>query len=132
MRLEPSSQNAMVLHDMIAYDHEYNGFGNEREEGERIADVLGDKQILLLANHGVVATGESVSEAYYRLYFLERAATTQMIAMAAGKRKLISEAVLDKSRSILQAWKTEFRADVDLYFEAVKRVLNAQGSDYAS
>lgn len=132
MRLEPSSQNAMVLQDMIAYDYEYNGFGDEKEDGERMADVLGDKQILLLANHGVVATGESVSEAYHRLYFLERAATTQMIAMAAGKRKLISEVVLDRTRSILQASKADSQAAADLYFEATKRLLNAQGSDYAS
>ncbi|MER9214364.1 class II aldolase/adducin family protein [Mesorhizobium sp. M0663] len=131
MRLEPSSQNAMILHDMIAYDYDYQGFADKQDEGERMADVLGDKQIVFLANHGVVSTGESVSEAYHRLYFLERAATTQMIAMAAGKRRLISQAVLDKTRSILQAAKAEFRADADLYFEAVKRVLTAKGSDYA-
>lgn len=59
---------------LIAYYYNYNGFAEIQEEGERMADVLGDKQILMLANHGVVTTGETVAEAYHRLYFLKRAA----------------------------------------------------------
>ncbi|MCK1663405.1 class II aldolase/adducin family protein [Bradyrhizobium sp. 151] len=132
MTLEPSSQNAMVLHDLIAYDYDYNGLANTQDEGERLADVLGSKQILILANHGVVTTGETVAEAYHRLYFLERAAMTQMIASAAGKRRMIGGEVLTRSRTRLQTAKQEFSAEVDLYFNAVKRVLSARGSDYAA
>lgn len=132
MTLEPSSQNGMVLHDLVAYDYYYNGFATTQDEGERMADVLGKKHILMLANHGVVATGETVAEAYYRLYFLERAAMTQMIAMAAGKRRIIADEVLSKSRSLLQTSKQELTNEINLYFDAVKRVLNAQGSDYAN
>ncbi|MFB6462897.1 class II aldolase/adducin family protein [Bradyrhizobium tunisiense] len=131
MTLEPSSQNGMVLHELIAYDYDYNGLANTQEEGERLADVLGNKQILMLANHGVVTTGETVAEAYHRLYFLERAAMTQMIASAAGKRRMIADEVLAKSRTLLQTAKQEFSDEVNLYFNAVKRVLTARGSDYA-
>ncbi|RWP96671.1 class II aldolase/adducin family protein [Mesorhizobium sp.] len=131
MTLEPSSQNGALLHDRIAYDHQYNGWAETQEEGERMADVLGDKRILLLANHGAIATGDTVAEAYHSLYFLERAAMTQLIAMAAGKRRLISDAALEKVRNSLQTGSREVKAEISQYFDAVKRVLDNDGSDYA-
>ncbi|MER8691119.1 class II aldolase/adducin family protein [Mesorhizobium sp. M1136] len=132
IRIEPSSQNGVVLQDMIAYDYEYNGFADTQEEGERMADVLGDKRILLLANHGAVTTGDSVADAYYRLYFLERAAMTQMIAMGAGKRRMISKEVQERMRSFLGAPGTDYASQIRMYFDAVKRVLKAEGSNYDS
>ncbi|MER8691151.1 class II aldolase/adducin family protein, partial [Mesorhizobium sp. M1136] len=95
-----------VLHTHMTYTTalnqlEDNGFAETQDEGERMADVLGDKKILMLANPGAVATGDSVAKAYHRLYFLERAAMTQMIAMAAGKQHMTSEAVQDRIRSSL-------------------------------
>lgn len=131
MTLEPSSQNGALLHDTIAYDYEYNGWAETQDEGERMADVLGDKKILLLANHGVITTGETVAEAYYQLYFLERAAMTQLIAMAAGKRRMISDTALAKVRNSLQA-AGPVNPEIFQYFDAVKRVLDNEGSDYAS
>ncbi|RWM20542.1 MAG: rRNA adenine methyltransferase [Mesorhizobium sp.] len=131
MRIQPSGQNGVVLQDMIAYDCDYNGFAETQDEGERMADVLGDKKILMLANHGAVATGDSVAKAYHRLYFLERAAMTQMIAMAAGKQRMISEAVQERIRNSLGAPGTDYSAEIRMYFDAMKRVLTAEGSDFA-
>ncbi|MER9204021.1 class II aldolase/adducin family protein, partial [Mesorhizobium sp. M0933] len=56
MNLEPSGQNGVFVRDLIAYDVDYNGFATTQDEGERMADVLGEKKILLLANHGAVTT----------------------------------------------------------------------------
>ena len=132
MRLEPSSQNGAILGGLMAYDDNYNGFATDQEEGERMADVLGDRKILLMANHGAVATGDSVAQAYHRLYFLERAAMTQMIAAAAGRRRLISEKVLKTIPSSPSGTRNAIDPEVVMYFEAMKRVLKAEGSDYAS
>lgn len=132
MRLEPSSQTGVGLQDLIAYDVDYNGFASTQDEGERMADVLGEKRILLLANHGAVSTGNSVAEAYHRLYFLERAAMTQMIAMAAGKRRMISEAIQNKMRRPPEASSRKVHPEIVMYFDAMKRVLNAERSDYAA
>lgn len=131
MSIEPSSQNGVVLQDMVAYDHDYNGFAEAQDEGERMADVLGDKKILMLANHGAVATGDTVAKAYHRLYFLERAAMTQMIAMSAGKQRMIAEAVQEQVRNSLGAPGTGHGAEIRMYFDAMKRVLLAEGSDFA-
>lgn len=130
MTLEASSQNGLILQDQVAYDREYNGFADTLDEGERMADLLRGRPILLLANHGAIATGETVAEAYHRLYFLERAAMTQMIAMASGRRRMISDAVQAKVRAQMNSAGPEDKAEIFLYFNAVKRVLAKEGSDY--
>lgn len=134
MTLEYSSQNALLFIDSIAYDNDYNGFADTMDEGERMADVLGDKKILLLANHGAVSVGKSVAHAYHQLYFLERAAQTQMIAMASGaSRRVVAGEVQDKIRRQLKSYGPQSgKSEIELYFDAVKRVLTSEGSDYAS
>jgi ribulose-5-phosphate 4-epimerase/fuculose-1-phosphate aldolase len=134
MTLEMTGQSALFFLDKIAYDREYNGFADELEEGERMAAVMGDKPILMMANHGVVVTGKSVAQAYHRLYFLERAARTQMFSMWTGmRRKFVSAEILDKVRA--QSRKPDPQLEMspaDYYFSAMKRLLDAEGSSYAS
>jgi ribulose-5-phosphate 4-epimerase/fuculose-1-phosphate aldolase len=132
MELEPSSQNGAILCNLMGYDNNYNGFATSQEEGKRMADVLGNKKILLLANHGAIATGDSVAQAYHRLYFLERAAMTQMIAAAAGKRRMISDNVMKAIPSSPSGTRNAIDPEVVMYFEAMKRVLAKEGSDYAA
>ena len=45
---------------------------------------VGDNQAMMLRNHGLMATGRSVPEAFLRLYRLERACQIQVDAAAAG------------------------------------------------
>jgi len=45
---------------------------------------LGDKKTILFASHGLIATGETIEEAAYLAFFLERAAALQLAASAAG------------------------------------------------
>jgi ribulose-5-phosphate 4-epimerase/fuculose-1-phosphate aldolase len=94
---------------------------------------MGDKPILMLANHGVVVTGKSVAHAYHRLYFLERACQTQMYTMWTGKpRKVVSRAIIDKTH--LQAKKTDPALKMsppDYHFAALKRILDRTQPDYA-
>jgi len=134
MTLEMTGQSALMFLDKIAYDTEYNGFADELAEGERMAAVMGDKPILMMANHGVVVTGRTVASAYRRLYFLERAARTQILSMSTGKpRKFVSAETIDKVR--VQAAKPDPLLEMspaDYYFAAMKRVLDAQGSIYAA
>jgi ribulose-5-phosphate 4-epimerase/fuculose-1-phosphate aldolase len=39
-----------------------------------------------MANHGVLVVGETVAEAYDRLYYLERTCQVQLYAMWTGRR----------------------------------------------
>ena len=81
--LLPLTQTAMLIRDEVAY-HDYEGVAVDLEERERIIADLGSKCAMLLRNHGTLAVGETVGEAFIRIYFLERACQAQILALSAG------------------------------------------------
>lgn len=81
--LLPISQHAMVFHDRVAY-HAYEGFANEHEACERMSADLGEHNVLVMRNHGLLTTGETVGEAFVRMYFLEMACKIQIDAQSTG------------------------------------------------
>jgi ribulose-5-phosphate 4-epimerase/fuculose-1-phosphate aldolase len=133
-RLEMAVQTAVGFYDDVAYDSGYNGLAHDVSEGERMARALGDKSILMLANHGVLVVGGSVPQAFERLYFLERAAQAQILALSTGRPlKLIPEPVVKKTVAQFQdSALVGGRNRTDLHFEALRRVLDRHSSDYAS
>ena len=84
-RLLPLSQTAAFLVGSIAYDDTYTGLADSLQEGERLAKVLGNRHAIFMKNHGVLVVGDTVAQAYRRLYRLERVCRMQLIAMAAGR-----------------------------------------------
>ena len=96
-------------------------------EGDRIAATLGNKSAVLMGAHGVLVTGSTVASAYDDLYYLERAAQVQVLAMSTGRplRELSSEVI---KRTASQS-KGE-RAGAQDHFEALKRVLDRDEADY--
>lgn len=82
--LLPLNQSAMLVAKDIAF-HEYEGVFNELEERKRLAANLGDKNLMLLRNHGTLALGRTVAEAFMRMYFLEWSCTVQVKAMSMGR-----------------------------------------------
>src|SRR5690606_38101940 len=72
-RLEWASQNAVRFYGRVAYEDAYNGLALDGQEGARIAAKLAGAYVLFLANHGVIAKGPSLAQAFDDLYYLERA-----------------------------------------------------------
>src|SRR6202165_445438 len=94
-RLEMAVQSALGFYDDVAYDPTYNGLAHDMSEGERLARSLGDKSVLMMGNHGVLVVGKTVPQAFERLYFLERAAQVQVLALSTGRPlQLIPEATI--------------------------------------
>jgi ribulose-5-phosphate 4-epimerase/fuculose-1-phosphate aldolase len=85
--LLPITQTAMLVREDVAY-HDYEGVAVDLEERERIVADLGDKGAMLLRNHGTLAVGETVGEAFLKIYFLERACEAQILALSAGTANL--------------------------------------------
>jgi ribulose-5-phosphate 4-epimerase/fuculose-1-phosphate aldolase len=85
--LLPLTQTAMLIRGELAY-HDYEGVAVDLSERERIIADLGDKGAMLLRNHGTLAVGETVGEAFVKLYFLERACQAQILALSAGEANL--------------------------------------------
>lgn len=74
----------------IAY-HDYEGIVISNDEQERIVRDLGDKDVMILRNHGLLTCGPSVPAAYYHAFTLCAAAEMQSYAcsMAFNKDNLI-------------------------------------------
>src|SRR3546814_15209865 len=74
----------MLIREDVAY-HDYEGVAVDLDERERLVADIGDKGAMLLRNHGTLTVGETVGEAFIRLYFLERACQAQLLALSAGE-----------------------------------------------
>lgn len=122
-RLEMVEQGALRFHDRIAYDDGYGGLALDYEEGERIAEAMGDRPIAFLGHHGVVVTAPTVAKAFDDLYYLERAAQVQTLARMHGKplRAIPEELVERTTRQIREA---NDSTQVISHFEAIKRMLD--------
>ena len=133
-RLEMAVQTALGFHDDIAYDSIYNGLAYDYAEGERMATVLGRKSVLMLSNHGVLVVGDTVAQAFERIYFLERAAQAQILALSTGRAlKPIPQDIVHSTVEQFRSGSTvEGHDRAELHFEALKRMLNRGRSDYAS
>jgi ribulose-5-phosphate 4-epimerase/fuculose-1-phosphate aldolase len=83
--LLPLTQTAMLIRGDLAF-HDYEGVATDHEERERIVADLGTKGAMLLRNHGTMTVGETVGEAFIRMYFLERACEAQIYALSAGDK----------------------------------------------
>ncbi|WP_165184505.1 class II aldolase/adducin family protein [Caulobacter soli] len=76
--LLPVTQTAMIVCHDVAY-HESEGIAEDMGEQERIVADLGEKNTMILRNHGTMAVGETIQQAYLRMYFLERACQAQVL-----------------------------------------------------
>lgn len=89
--LKRYTQFAMQVYNDLAY-HNYEGIALELDERERIVEDLGDKNLLMLRNHGTLTLGPNCAIAFLRMYFLENACKTQILAQTgAGASDLLEE-----------------------------------------
>ena len=101
--LLPISQHAMRIQKQINY-HDYEGVALYEAEKERMAHDLGKtSKAMMLRNHGVLALGESVSEAFEIMYYLDCACQIQVDAMAGGPHnvQLMSQQAAKQSTEAL-------------------------------
>ncbi|XP_030829015.1 uncharacterized protein LOC115918315 [Strongylocentrotus purpuratus] len=113
------SQNSMRFLNKIAYDMQYDGFANVSDEGERLAKVLGDKDLLLMGQHGVLAVAKRACDAFDNLYYLERAAQIQVLLMSSGAQGMTATPEVIKSVADDDCYEHNASA----FFESMKRIL---------
>jgi ribulose-5-phosphate 4-epimerase/fuculose-1-phosphate aldolase len=115
------SQNSLRYYGRVAYDNEYGGLALDPEEGARISAKLQNADVLFMASHGVLLCGETIANAFDDLYYLERAATVQVIAQGTGGRlRTIPDTV---ARATAAQFARE-REQSALHFAAIKRLLD--------
>src|SRR5882672_7104595 len=128
-RLEMVEQNALRFYDDIAYDEIYNGLVVDNAEGDRLAQVLGRRRVMFLANHGVIVVGSSVAEAFDSLYYLERACRLQVLArMMGGKLRPVRPEVV---RTACRMMRDDAPKYAGAHFSALKRMLDREEPAYS-
>ena len=83
MGLDPIIQDAAMFHNRISY-HDWEGMSTNTEECIRLSKNLGNNKAMILRNHGLLTCGETVSEAFILMYYLERACKNQLDTYSMG------------------------------------------------
>ncbi len=81
--LRPISQTSLFPYATLAY-HDYEGVALNDDEKPRLVADLGDKNALILRNHGLLTTGPTVADAFLMMYVLETACQIQVMAQSSG------------------------------------------------
>ena len=79
--LLPLAQTSLVALSSLTY-HDYEGIALNPDEKSRLVADLGNEWTMILRNHGLLTCGISAADAFYRLYYLERACDVQVAALA--------------------------------------------------
>lgn len=129
VRLQPVGLEAMMFTDQIAYDEGFSGLALDVSEGERVARLLGDKEVIMMRNHGPMVVGPDIGSTFYSLYHLEQACRLQLLAMQSGQPLA---PVSDKlARPVMEAVHS-VHAYGNVFLTAIKRVLDREEPEYRS
>ena len=101
--LLPISQQSMFPLASLAY-HDYEGLALNEEEKPRLVSDLGDKNYMILRNHGLLTIGKTAAEAFLSMYILERACRIQILAQSGGvELHRVAEPIIDLTAKQMSA-----------------------------
>lgn len=127
--MPPIDQNTATFFNRVVIDEGYGGLAFE-EEGERCAALFSDpkKKTMVMGSHGVLVLGDTVAEAFNRLYYFERAAETLITGYMTGKplRRLSDEVAESVAREV-----ENYPGQADKHFSEIKLLLDRDEPDYA-
>lgn len=131
-RLICASQTAAYFHGHIAYDDHYAGTADFVSEGERLARLLVDNHVVFMKNHGVLVVGDSLPQAYRRLYKLERVCQAQVLAMSTGGAlQALDPAIIAQVQAPPEHDPHPPASRERMYFDAMMRVLDRRLPGYS-
>jgi ribulose-5-phosphate 4-epimerase/fuculose-1-phosphate aldolase len=128
--LPPIDQNTATFYNRVVIDDEFGGPAFE-DEGERCAAMLTDpsKTVMIMGNHGVLVLGDSVADAFNRLYYFERAAETYIRALQTGQPlRLIPPEIAEKTAQELE----DYPGQAEAHLAAIRSILDHENADYAT
>ncbi|MCG2574942.1 class II aldolase/adducin family protein [Acinetobacter sp. ME22] len=111
--LLPLSQHALKFYNRIGY-HDYEGIALSLDEQKRLVEDLGQHRCMILRNHGLLSTGNTIPRAFHEIYFLERACQIQVKALSSTQLNYLAPEVCEHTAQqfdrdeaeqiILDAW----------------------------
>ena len=127
--LPPIDQNSARFYNRVVVDEGYGGMAFE-EEGERCARLLDDplRRVMVMGNHGVLAIGQSVAQAFDELYYFERAAKTVITAYMTGRPlRVLSPEVAEHTA---RQWEKYPGPSAERHLADLNRILEREEPDY--
>ena len=125
--LQPIDQNTMRFYNRVAVFRDFGGLGFE-EESNKMAACIGNNRSMLLANHGILTTGQNVAQAFDELYYFEKACETYITALATHKELKIAS--LEVAEKTAQDWENYPTGLGELHLKAIRSILDKEDSSY--
>ena len=117
----------MRFYNRVAVYDDFGGLGFE-EESKKMAACIGNHQLMLLANHGILTTGQTVAQAFDALYYFERACETYITALSTNKElKIVSPEIAEKTAQEWENYSTDME---ELHLKAVRSILDKEDPSY--
>ena len=125
--LPPIDQNTMRFYNRVAVYDDFGGLGFE-EESNKMAGCIGNHRTMLLANHGILTTGETVAQAFDELYYFEKACETYITALSTNKElKIVTPEIAEKTA---QDWENYPTGLGELHLKAIRSILDMEDPSY--
>jgi ribulose-5-phosphate 4-epimerase/fuculose-1-phosphate aldolase len=120
--LLPLTQHALKFHGCLSY-HAYEGIALDLDERERLVHDLGPtNHCMILRNHGLLAGGRTIPEAFVNIYYLERACQAQVKALSSGRPLILPTAAV-QAKTAAQYEAPGALGYCDLVWQAALRLL---------
>ncbi|PCJ36063.1 MAG: class II aldolase [Moraxellaceae bacterium] len=120
---------SILLHNQLAY-HDFEGITVNPEEKLRLVANLGNKNHLILRNHGLLSCGKNIPEMFLNMWLLQRACEIQIAVDATGKPvSPISKEIGDRSEELLKI-QMSGAARGELEFNALVRKIDQIDCSY--
>ena len=130
--LLPISQHSLFVLTSLGY-HDFEGPALNDDEKPRLVNDLGDKTSLILRNHGLLTVGETVADAFIRMYYLEAASAIQVRAQSGGGELIpVPKEVLEAGYAAAEAAQRRRGGQGALVWPGLLRRLERKDPSYRS
>ena len=127
--LKPIDQNTMRFYNRVAIFNDFGGLGFE-EESNKMASAIGNNRSMLLANHGILTVGETVSQAFDELYYFEKACETYITALSTNKE--LNEVNSEVAEKTAQEWENYPVNMGEQHLKEIRKILDKEDASYKS
>ncbi len=126
--IKPIEQNTARYFNRVALDTAFGGMADTEDEGARLCALLDGKSRLMMGNHGIMITGETIGEAFDDMYTIERAC--QILTLAYSTHQPLNVLSAEVAEKTARDW--EGIRDFSLaHFDEMKKILDREEPDYA-
>lgn len=119
-----------IIGDDVAY-HDFEGVTCDDDEKPRLIESIGTRNHVVLRNHGLLTTGDSVATAFLRLWRMQRACDVQLAAQQSGQKLIsLSDDIVQRSDAATQNFEGNHARMEDRIFEAMVRKIDQIDPSY--